>query len=78
MKTDLRATAPAGESATGEGEKKSISPLRRARMVGLNLIFPIAEMKLIYRTGLLPAVGRLKLLREMLRRPQVERESLNW
>lgn len=78
MKTDPRAATPAGDSAAGNGEKKSISPLRRAGMVGLNLIFPITETKLIYRTGVLPAVGRLKLLRDMLRRPPVERESLNW
>lgn len=69
---------PAEDSAAGEGEKKSISPLRRAGMAGLNLIFPITEVKLIYNTGVLPAVDRLNLLRDMLRRPQVERESLNW
>lgn len=78
MKTDPSAATPAGDPATSEGEKKSVSPLRRAGMVGLNLILPIAEVQLIYRTGVLPAVDRFKLLREMLRRPQVERESLNW
>lgn len=76
MKTDPGATSV--DSAGDGPEKKPALTLRRAGKVGLDLILPISDVQVIYRTGVLPTVRRFKLLREMLRRTSANPAALNW
>lgn len=76
MKTDPDAS---GMASAGDGpEKKTGMTLRRAGKVGLDLILPISDVQVIYRTGVLPTVRRFKLLRDMLRKTPTDPVALNW
>lgn len=78
MKIDSSHTPPAGDAAAGIQENKSATPLRRAGQVGLDLINPFSDLRVIYRTGVLPTIARFKLLRELLTQRSAVRETLTW
>ena len=44
------------------------SPLRRAGQVGLAILNPFSDLMVIYRTGIQPAVAKLRILRAQLKR----------
>mgnify|MGYP000651315382 CR=1 FL=1 len=54
------------------------SPLRRAGQVGLAILNPFSDLMVIYRTGIQPAVAKLRILRAQLKRTHVSSEQLSW
>lgn len=78
MQIDPNNMPPAGEPSAGTPEKKPVTPLRRAGQVGLDLLNPLSDLKVIYRTGVLPTAARFKLLHELLAERSTKRETLNW
>lgn len=53
------------------------TPLQRAGRVGLDFINPFSDLKVLYGS-VKPTLGRLKDLRERLRRSRTTGESLTW
>lgn len=78
MKTDVNGAPQAIGAGVSPKGSKPVTTLRRAGQLGLALINPFSDLAVIYRTGVQPTLGKLKLARELINRPTVVRDSLSW
>lgn len=61
-----------------EAHPRQATPMRRAGKIGLDILNPLSDFGVIYRTGLKPTLTRLRELREAAQRSAKPGEALNW